>query len=381
MKSLSLLPLLALMSACASLNVEVSVLNPEIVRERAADDRLAKAMPSIMAQTDISVSGFFVERSNIHGKVYFMMRNALNDEAKKSTTKNPQELQETAKTLHLTEEQKSDYRFWEDRALLSVKRLQKEWPAYQAESDPAARVRRRNTIIATLDEFKSIQDEVDLQMAKDLDLATMQDRLKALPADIRDSVIKKIQKTIVSDIAAEKYQLFDPGNFQHSPFAYYVVKAPDKDWARDYDKSYGKGIFGNTDIAIKAIGPGNFTIKGVSFNPADVAVTAAKVTSQTVLLAAQIAGVPVKLSGTPNTDKPGAALAQSSQALGQSLALNERVDIRMIAHRDALRRVAAALVRERKVIASGSDAERRSALLSIKAVYDSQASRVRVSTD
>jgi hypothetical protein len=119
----------------------------------------------------------------------------------------------------------------------------------------------------------------------------------------------------------------------------------------------------------------------VTFNPADVAATAAKVTSQTVLLAAQVAGVPVKLSGSPDANKAGAALAQSSNALATSLALNERVHTRMIAHRDALRRIAAAIVNERDVVLSGNDAERKAALDSIKAVYESQAPRLRITLD
>ena len=60
---------------------------------------------------------------------------------------------------------------------------------------------------------------------------------------------------------------------------------------------------------------------------------------------------------------------------------SERVDARMLAHRDALRRIAAALVRERDVIKNGTNAERKAALDSIKAVYESHASRLRVAVE
>jgi hypothetical protein len=126
------------------------------------------------------------------------------------------------------------------------------------------------------------------------------------------------------------------------------------------------------------LAPGNFTIKGISFNPADVAAAAAKVTSQTVLLAAQVAGVPVKLSGSPPQGAAGGALAQNSKGLTAVLAENERVDQRVAGQREALRRIAAAVVNERITIAKGTPDQRKAALAAIKAVYESHAPQLRV---
>jgi hypothetical protein len=48
----------------------------------------------------------------------------------------------------------------------------------------------------------------------------------------------------------------------------------------------------------------DFTIKGVTFDPSKVAQVASKVTTQALLMSAQIAGVPVKLQSSASVAKP-----------------------------------------------------------------------------
>jgi MoxR-like ATPase len=119
----------------------------------------------------------------------------------------------------------------------------------------------------------------------------------------------------------------------------------------------------------------------LSFNPADVAGAASKVATQTVLLAAQIAGVPVKLSGTPDPQMSGAALATSSSNFAQTLATSAQVNEKVRAHRDALLRIAASILQERNIVASGTDADRKASLDVIKAIYASHAGRLPVTTN
>jgi hypothetical protein len=379
----SLITMLVLLAGCSSLRVQVGVMNPEIVRERMTADRLAQAMPGVMAATPTSVAQFFVDRLNIHATMYDTIRQAYADEALRQPagSDDRKQLETAAADNAFPQNLRQDYDYWQIRALTATDVLQKTWPNYQKEADPAVKLRQRNALVAALDELEAVHAAVDAALVADLDLQAMTERLSQLPEEQRKSIVTRLQRKTTTAVAAQRTGLFDPGNIQHSPYAYYVGKALEKDWVPEFDKSVGRGTFGNTDIAIKALGPGNFTIKGVTFNPADVAAMAAKVTSQTVLLAAQVAGVPVKLSGAPDATKPGAALAKSSAAVSTALSTSERVDARMLAHRDALRRIAAALVRERDVIKNGTNAERKAALDSIKAVYESHASRLRVAVE
>jgi len=383
MKQLMLIALTLALSACSSLEVQVGVLKPEVVRERAENDRLARTLPSIIAETDTTVKQFFVDRINVHGTAYDRIREAYSIEAGKLPEDDPErvQLELAAASMRFPDQLRDNYDYWETVTLAADAALKSLWPAYQAEVDPSARQRLRQQLLARLDEREAVAANVNALLIEDLDLASMKERVQGLPELVQAAVIERIKQSIRHGLKAQKSQLFDPGGIQHSPYAFYVAKAGDDDWAPAFDYTKGGGSFGNTDIAIKAMAPGNFTIKGVSFNPADVAATAAKVTSQTVLLAAQIAGVPVKISGAPPTGQPGAALAQSSGALNDAIARNERVDQRLIAHRDALRRIAAAIVGERKAIMNGTAAERQAAIAAIKAVYESHAPRLRVDSN
>ncbi len=383
MKHFTLIALTVALSACSSLQVEVGVLKPEVVRGRAENDRLTRSLPSIIAETDTTVGQFFVDRINVHATAYDRIREAYSTEAVKLSEDNPERalLNSAAESMTFPDQLRDNYRYWETVTLGADSSLRSLWPAYQAEVDPSERHRLRQQLLARLDERESVSENVNRLLIEDLDLTRMKERLQDLPEAIQVPLIEKIQQSVRQDLKTQRTQLFDPGGIQHSPYAYYVAKADDEDWALQFDYTKGRGTFGNTDIAIKALAPGNFTIKGVSFNPADVAATAAKVASQTVLLAAQIAGVPVKISGAPPSGQAGAALAQSSGALNDAIARNARVDQRLIAHRDALRRIAAAIVRERQVILSGTAAQRHSALEAIKAVYESHAPQLSVETN
>jgi hypothetical protein len=195
--------------------------------------------------------------------------------------------------------------------------------------------------------------------------------------------IAKVRKSLSTDpdvlkdkkkITDKSKELYDPGDLINSPLTYAVVSAHDDLWAEKFDYSRAYGLFGNTDIAIKAIGPGNFTIKGVSFNPADVAQAASKVTTQAVLLAAQIAGVPVNIAGTPSGD--GAALAKSSTRLSEAISELNEEKADMMGFKDALLIIAQTIVDEKDRLANNSGEIRKEAIDAIKAVYQSQKTRL-----
>ena len=195
----------------------------------------------------------------------------------------------------MPDEVRNDYAYWELRLRSATQTLQSEWPKYPATTDPTDHLRLRTQLIAALDEREALQDAANQVLAKDFSAAFLDSQLKSAPIDVRADLAKSIQKaqqTGQQEVVQQATQLFDSGDIQQSPYVYYVASADEKKWAPKFDQTAGRGTFGNTDIAIKALAPGNFTIKGISFNPADVAATASKVTSQTVLLAAQVAGVP-----------------------------------------------------------------------------------------
>lgn len=152
----------------------------------------------------------------------------------------------------------------------------------------------------------------------------------------------------VSETAALKRNLKSvvPGSaLSQSDYAYAVLSAEDWHWRENFNRAEGKGRFGNSDIAIKLDPSGNFTVKGMKFDPSTVASVASKVSTQALLLAAQISGVPTAYSGSPSTGlqatSTGAAIYQQTSA---------RREAELAAYRDALRYLARTILSEETAI-------------------------------
>ena len=126
----------------------------------------------------------------------------------------------------------------------------------------------------------------------------------------------------------------------------------------------------------------------MSFNPADVASAASKVGTQMVMLAAQIGGVPVRLSSSTQppagsqaaTPADGTALATSSNRVATVLEEQGLAAEKIAGQRDALLRIAASILREKTTIESGSGEPLKAALEAIKASYESHAPRLTISS-
>jgi hypothetical protein len=86
-------------------------------------------------------------------------------------------------------------------------------------------------------------------------------------AEIGASAKKAVQQAVDTQANATsqavRKEIIDSGGLEHSPYAYIVASADKLHWAPRYNDTVARGMFGNTDIAIKAIGPVNFTIKGL----------------------------------------------------------------------------------------------------------------------
>lgn len=120
----------------------------------------------------------------------------------------------------------------------------------------------------------------------------------------------------------------------------------------------------------------DFTIKGLTFDPGDVAVAASKVTTQAVLLAAQIAGVPVNLDGSSPSES-GAALSMSSKRLTEIRKKLASQKAMLNGYHDALNTIANAILREKQYL-SEDDTKRAEAIEAIQRVYEAQKSRIEI---
>jgi hypothetical protein len=370
--SASIAALLMSLSSCSSLNIEVAVLNPIQAEAEADRIKVRDELPVVLAQdfnSDIDqlynshfsyyvkCTDYYIANSVDSAPVKRQRAEAVQNEFPAHWAASYNNIKETVGSIDDSIKTKLKV-----RDSISDKKAALQLPKIDGEL--SALLRSRKNVI---NEFAKV-------VALDTDggpSACMSENIPkgnltpgALPGS--NTAVKESQKA-----AKEKVQeLFESNDLMNSPLVYAVVSADEQMWGKKFDYSGAKGLFGNTDIAIKALGPGNFTIKGVSFNPADVAQMAAKVTTQSVLLAAQIAGVPVNISGS--SAGTGSQLASTSAALAASQSKQDQRKIDQMEFDAALSAIAQGILDEQDQLVNAK--ERKQALEAINAIYQAQKS-------
>jgi hypothetical protein len=201
-----------------------------------------------------------------------------------------------------------------------------------------------------------------------------------------DSVVAKAQAdllTIPADVKADVSQhasdsthlLIGDGNITQQPAAYVIANARDEDkvWAPIFDRSYGTGQWGKTDVAIKMETRGVFTIKGLTFDASQTARVASKMASQALLIGSQLAGVPIR-TGTFTGD--GAALATSSGALQAAEDQSATAEAKVQDKKDALMELATQVLAQRLNIDSGVIEKMKAAMTAVDAKFTSTKTRL-----
>lgn len=100
-----------------------------------------------------------------------------------------------------------------------------------------------------------------------------------------------------SNTIGTKYKVHDD-RLVDDPNASVVLYAPESCWSAQYGKANGYGYFGNSDIAIKMEGPGNFVVKGLRLDASKMTQALFKGLNQGLMLLTSAYGVPSSKSGT-----------------------------------------------------------------------------------
>lgn len=141
-------------------------------------------------------------------------------------------------------------------------------------------------------------------------------------------------------VAAASRSIIGDGSLAATEFAYAVASAPDNLWKRDFNNALAKASFGNSDMVIRLNSTADFSVKGLSFDASKVAQVASKLLTQTVLVSAQVAGVPVPTARpTPSGGSAtgGEALSASSAELATAEKALAVRDARLAAQKTAIR--------------------------------------------
>jgi len=178
-------------------------------------------------------------------------------------------------------------------------------------------------------------------------------------------------------VADARKSLIGGQGLVQSPYAYAVAAAPEEKWSPRFNETFGGGYLGNLNVAIKMVDLGDFTLKGVTFDPSDVVRAISKVTVQTLVLAAQIYGVPIKAPAGAAPQAPaGGALAASSTRLATVQEASAAREAKLQDYRAALTTIALAIIREQPKLASTDNAQRQAAIDAIKATYEAHKTRL-----
>jgi hypothetical protein len=120
------------------------------------------------------------------------------------------------------------------------------------------------------------------------------------------------QAAVVASIAQRS--IIQDGSLAATEYAYLVAQAPERLWANNFNRAFASGNFGNVDVVIRLNSTADFSVKGLLFDATKVAQVASKVLTQSILIGAQMAGVPTA-TATTGTQTGGDALSKSSADL------------------------------------------------------------------
>ena len=359
MKKLILLIAVLLAAGCGSLSVQVSVLRPQIVEDETDRLILRRDLQGVLALQDSTITQEYADLSRLHSQVLSRLRAEY-------LAKGTQTAKLAAESLNTTYTTVGGKYEDEGRAVLAlVTRI-------RAAAASPGRTQEAASLVWQLERRKAnFLHEIQRGMSNDIRNA----QRAALPISDLNSVVEQHAEL-------SNHLLIGDANITIQPAAFVIANAEDsqslsssKDrvWAPIFDRSYGAGQFGKTDIAIKMEARGVFSIKGISFDASQTARVASKVASQGLMLASQLAGVPIK-SGTFTGD--GVALANSSGTLQAAEEQSATADAKLQDKKNALMEFAMMIIAQRPSITSGDADKMKSAVASINAKLTSTKTRL-----
>lgn len=349
-----------LLTACSSLQVKVSIADPSVARTALDDLRMRNDLPRVRAETALEIDRVLTELTRKHRRIWQTFREGYEAQARAATTDEERDF------LTALGASFDDDTFAEDVASVYQSRkgilsgiageVRELCPTsggcpQTAVERVTALLRERDEHLSSLDRFR----EEDLQRGL---------------AGTRDLSVRA--EAIKLSIAADEdlRSLIGRSGLQTSPEAYAVISSDA--WTEKFDFSRALGRLGDLNVAIKMERRGNFTIKGVSFDPSEVARAISKMGTQLVMAIAQTSGVPVR-TATGTTSAAG--LATSSEALGASTETAETAAAEQAARREALVSIATAIAREKESI-DGTEAKRKAAIKAIAATFKAHKARI-----
>lgn len=186
-------------------------------------------------------------------------------------------------------------------------------------------------------------------------------------ADVERHVIKLSTRNTAVGIAARNF--IDPqpqrldlltaglGLFR-DPLAAFVINAPDRYWRGRYNQAFGRGSFGNTELAIQMQAPAMFSVKSIKQSSSRLTQASLQVLKQGVKMVGAAYGVPLP-SSTPSVPAVGAITGLPGKASSLVPAGDPLDAVRPLSRRATVD-LMASIIAQRKAL-EGQDVKARNA--------------------
>lgn len=348
-----------LLSGCAELQVQVDIINPGYVVDEVEYFRIERAFLRYRSSDPLDVDAQIDQLREQYRTAMLELAQIYDaDAAKDQNPKNKQRFTDSAEDLRNSvqaggatsvefEQLRSDLQRLDDE--IRTKALKPD--AYNSEGKLSTEL--QNLVLRRVQRDKTFRADK---------LADMRFRVEAT-----DAPAAAASRPAVVNASIALRSAIGSGSLVRSDYAFFVADAPDSAWKFEFNRAFGSGKFGNSDIAIKLGEDGDFSVKGLTFDPSTVAAVAGKVTTQALLVAAQISGVPVQTkalaAGTPT---PG-FLATGDVAAETENTLATREAFLENQHR-AIEGLALAVLHEESAIKD--DKRRAEALKAVRSSFD-----------
>ena len=360
-------------SACSTLSVRVDVADPDEVRRMVDAGDQERRLHAYLHQSDADLG----VRENVLRSRY---RNALNalaagfeaeaenqnaSEAVRTWAANQaQAVQGIARSARVGDPTISNY-IADARTLNAALRQaearatgeERYWQAGPLGAALQARIDREHALERDLEDDLAVVLATltanQLAGAPMEDGGSARDQIAAIIAD-NGLTPDRLARSIIGD-----------GSLVDTPYAWEVANLPESAWRLSFNEARGRTYFGDSDLVIRLNSQGDFSIKGMSFNPASTAAMVDKAATQMLLTFVQAQGVPVTGSAGSQT---GDALASTGQAVIDNEAQLLEREARQAAWRRSVLDMASVILGEEEAIGGASD-ERDQADAAIGAAY------------
>jgi hypothetical protein len=111
----------------------------------------------------------------------------------------------------------------------------------------------------------------------------------------------------------------------NSEYAFAVINTPDNQWKTDFNRAYASAYMGSSDMVLRMNSTADFSVKGLSFDPSQVAQVASKLATQTLVVGARVAGLGLPGASAPSGGDSGAASTSGASSIDAQLASSDAV--------------------------------------------------------